>query len=89
MTTMRVLTAYSMYEVDLANNRVRRLAGLNDPTPRQGPDGEWQQCKDIYMTQDSTLLFVWSDNGDGTKRCTETSHVLRTEEIPSEVAAHA
>jgi len=32
----------SVYQIDTANKKIRRLSGKNDPTPRQGADGEYK-----------------------------------------------
>lgn len=32
----------SVYELDTANKRVRRIGGVRAPTPRQGADGGWR-----------------------------------------------
>ena len=39
---MIVLTQNSTYEIDPERQRIRRLEGRNQPTPRQGADGEWK-----------------------------------------------
>lgn len=36
-------THNSVYEIDYAHQRIRRLEGRNNPTPRQGVDGEWKR----------------------------------------------
>lgn len=57
---MRFNTRNSSYEVDVANKRVRRLCGVNDPTPSQGKDGEWrayESCHNIEVGYSAT--FVW------------------------------
>lgn len=77
---IRLLTAFSVYELNLQTNQVRRMAGLNPPTERQGADGQWQQCADILFDND-TVLFVWGMNPDGSARCTRTSHIVSVEEI--------
>jgi len=33
----------SSYEVSLKEKKIRRLSGINDPTSRQGSDGEWKE----------------------------------------------
>lgn len=81
MSRTRVLTAYSIYEIEPLNKRVRRLAGINSPTPRQGNDGEWQPYQALHYTLENTLLFVWGDNPDGTQKCTETSHIVSIESV--------
>lgn len=51
-------TRNSVYEVDVANDRVRRLEGKNPPTPSQGTDGEWQTYAALSDVG-GRLLFVW------------------------------
>ena len=53
----------STYEVDVENKRVRRLAGTNPATSRQGKDGDWRDF--IAATPISVglpVLFIWSGN---------------------------
>lgn len=38
----RFSTDNSIYEVDPDRKLIRRLAGVNAPTPSQGADGEWK-----------------------------------------------
>jgi hypothetical protein len=35
-------TVNSTYEIDQEHHCIRRLEGRNQPTPRQGADGEWK-----------------------------------------------
>jgi hypothetical protein len=54
----------SAYELDKDNNKIRRLEGAIDPTPRQGPDGEWKTfefCSQVC--EGRPVLIVW----EGTK----------------------
>lgn len=69
----------STYELDKSNNRVRRLNGTQDPTPRQGSDGEWktfESCSDVK--EDSSVIFHWEGG-----RCTLTSTVLSINNSPN------
>lgn len=36
-------TSNSVYEIDSSGKRIRRLEGKENPTPRQGKDGEWRR----------------------------------------------
>jgi hypothetical protein len=57
-----VTVSGSMYEVDLAEKKCRRLVGVNDPKPRQGKDGEWKTFHDIapeVPVKGSPVLFMW------------------------------
>lgn len=63
----------SVYQVDDERNLIRRLSGSNDPTPRQGPDGEW---KHFHKLRDDlvpgAIVIFWDET-----RCTMTSRVVR------------
>jgi hypothetical protein len=51
----------SLYEVDEEKKSVRRLIGVQSPTPRQGNDGEWREYLDITdINVGQGVLFVWS-----------------------------
>lgn len=81
MTVVRYTTANSVYEVDYGAKRVRRIVGMNEPTPRQGDDGAW---KEFVSCQDSGngLLIRWLGvNTSGSYPGTWTSKVVQTEEI--------
>jgi len=65
-------TANSTYELDQNNNRIRRLTGKRDPSPRQSKDGEWRQfefCSEVV--KDRGVLIHWGD-----EKCTMTSVVV-------------
>ena len=54
----------SLYEVDEEANKVRRLIGVKDPTPRQGSDGEWKSYKDRSdIVVGRGVLFLWAQGG--------------------------
>ena len=62
---LRVQTEFSEYEIDTDNKRVRRLAGVNPATNRQGKDGEWK----TYVHLDRMgggYFFDWDGLGHGT-----------------------
>lgn len=75
---MRVETMYSVYEIDLGHLRVRRVTGKHDPTPYQGPDGEWKSASEIHRALGG-YLFVWPD---GTS--THTSIIQAETDLESE-----
>jgi hypothetical protein len=57
---MKFNTLNSSYEVDTANKRVRRLCGVNDPTPSQGKDGEWRAYESCWNIEVGHCAnFVW------------------------------
>lgn len=61
----------SIYELDRTNNQIRRLNGAEDPTPRQGKDGEWKKftyCTEVIEKQ--SVIINWEN-----EKCTITSPV--------------
>lgn len=66
-------TEFSSYEIDQAQRRIRRIGGVNPPTPNQGPDGDWQSYESITRVGDG-LMIVW-DIGDDRIRRTWTSRI--------------
>ena len=59
----------SVYQVDEAGKRVRRLSGTNAPTQRQGADGEWKEfvSVDVLVTAIGRRLWIdWTGFGNGT-----------------------
>lgn len=65
----------SIYEVDESNNKIRRLEGSHDPTPRQGPDGEWKEYLRLSSIQiDKSVIIIWKMEGLVAKT-TITSHI--------------
>lgn len=70
----------SLYEVDEENKRVRRLIGVQDPTPRQGSDGEWREYLDrTEIVVGQIALFVWEIVNEDllSAKSTHTSPVKR------------
>ena len=67
---MKFRTLNSTYEIDFVHRRVRRLEGINDPTPRQGADGDWKTFADVYVVDlppdDTAMFFDWDGRGHGT-----------------------
>ena len=50
----------STYELDLEVKKIRRMEGIDNPTPRQGVDGEWktfEKCSEIIVGM--PLLVIW------------------------------
>jgi len=73
-----VTASGSVYEIDEAQKRVRRLKGAKDPTPRQGADGEWKEYSDINVCSNGSLLIVWGSylkDNEVVLRSTQTSPV--------------
>lgn len=53
-------TRNSIYELDQAHSRIRRLAGKTEPSPRQGPDGEWRTYHHISdIAVGLIVIIVW------------------------------
>jgi hypothetical protein len=73
---MTFATENSLYEVDLAASRIRRLAGKENPTPRQGEDGEWKTffgISEVMIGQ--TVLIAWPPlTGKSTSSVTKIEH---------------
>ncbi len=72
----------SVYEMDVENQRVRRLNGPRDPTPRQGPDGEWRGYEKALLLETGKMLFVWRHDivdGEAIARCTVTNRIVQEE----------
>ena len=58
-------TLNSTYEHDPAGRRIRRLKGVNGPTPRQGADGEWKHYAMISEVQvGESVIIVWTISDD-------------------------
>ncbi len=59
-------TQYSLYELDVDNQRVRRLSGANAPTPNQPADGEWQTYERVewHPFYRKALKFWWDEAAD-------------------------
>lgn len=88
---MRFTTASgSLYEVDFSQKRIRRLSGKNDPTPRQGADGEWKVYEEISsfsgveneMVIGSPAIIVWNKSSSNMQlevKTTLTSDIVSIE----------
>jgi hypothetical protein len=55
----------SVYEIDEANKKIRRLKGERDATPYFGVDGEFRAYQSINRLADNTLLIIWGLKNDG------------------------
>lgn len=54
----------SVYIVNTDSKKIRRLNGVNDPTPRQGKDGEWRSYQELLpspLRKGTCALIVWGD----------------------------
>jgi hypothetical protein len=51
----------SRYEVDAPGQRIRRLGGRTEPTPRQGIDGRWREYVEIGPVEVGLpVLVLWT-----------------------------
>jgi hypothetical protein len=69
----------SRYELDTEGKRMRRLGGRNEPTPRQGVDGQWRRyvtCLPSSPVVGSRFVVVWEITPEDTARSTMTSPVV-------------
>lgn len=67
----------SVYEVNTDSKQIRRLKGAEDPTPRQGPDGQWRAYKDLIpnpVKVGSGVVIMW---GTETALLAETEGTLK------------
>lgn len=80
----RIITQDSTYEVDLGNCLIRRVKGVNPPTPNQGEDGKWRSYVQLAIV-DNSLMVVWGVDPSGDQvvvRRTWTSPIQATEGPP-------
>ena len=71
----RIQTENSVYEVDYDQKRIRRVGGVNEPTPNQGPDNVWNDYSALQPMHNS-MLIVWPDG-----KATLTSPITSAEEF--------
>jgi hypothetical protein len=75
----------SVYQLDEANQKIRRLSGVNAPTPRQGQDGEWRPYAEVMFIPNGSCLIHWYYDDDPVEgkigRCTMTSKVTKMEDV--------
>ena len=73
-----VRTQNSVYEIDYANSRVRRLEGVRPPTPYQGEDTTWRTYQACLVLHDGSLMFIWPMGDLGDRDLDETVTVRTT-----------
>lgn len=56
----------SAYEIIEGENKIRRLYGIESPTPRQGYDGEWKKYFSLMLDANNILIILWNDSGQAT-----------------------
>lgn len=72
----------SIYEVDVEENKARRLSGVKDPTRHQKKDGEWKSfdfCSPIAV--DKQVIFNWGCEPIGNMILIENTITSRVSEI--------
>lgn len=52
----------SMYEVNHTTKQIRRLTGNNDPTSRQGHDGEWKSFYHVDVKVHKPAIIFWNSD---------------------------
>ena len=73
----------SVYEVNTDSKQIRRLNGVKDPTPRQGPDGQWRAYSDITPVKVGNSVAIFWDQE--TALLAETEEALKS--MPGAIAA--
>lgn len=78
----------SIYEIDNANKKVRRLSGKGNVPLRLGTDGQWNPYDSIQgMIVGSNMIILWGKNvpllpgNDAGVAATITSPVISIEEV--------
>jgi hypothetical protein len=67
----------SVYEVNTDSKQIRRLNGVKDPTPRQGPDGQWRAYRELVPDPVKVglgVVIVW---GEETALMAETQEIVK------------
>ncbi len=67
----------SVYEVNTDSKQIRRLNGVRDPSPRQGPDGQWRAYEEIFPDPPEVgrpLVIRW---GPETALMAETQEIVK------------
>lgn len=60
----------SVYEVNTDSKQIRRLNGTQDPTPRQGKDGQWRAYDEIAPNPPkvgASVAIKWAGDVDLTE----------------------
>lgn len=78
----------SLYEVNEEENKVRRLIGVKDPTPRQGKDGEWRvYVKISSIVPGRPVMITWRIDSEEEffwLRTTQTSAVKEIHSVEAD-----
>lgn len=70
----KVHTEFSVYELDQAEKRIRRIEGERSPTPNQGTDGSWRAYEQLTWIG-LRLLVVYGIDETMTLRQTMLSEI--------------
>ena len=58
-----VTTRNSVYELNIEDSLIRRVSGVNDPTPYQGLDGLWQEATVDAVVIGRSMVIRWAACG--------------------------
>lgn len=75
MTKVFQTASGSLYELDKAAKRIRRLCGMHAATARQGIDSEWKTYEQLQVVNGCAVI-VWRVV-DGKAECTQTSRLVK------------
>jgi hypothetical protein len=78
---MLFTTYNSTYEIDQEHARIRRLEGLNKPTPRQGADGDWKSYVAISPVSIGLCVTIIWRVVDGVGQGSQTGPVQQIIEV--------
>lgn len=83
---MTFKTRNSTYEMNPDAKKIRRVAGVNPPTNRQGADGVWQSYHALAVEPGAPAVITWriDDSEDGPiARMTVTGPVVSVHDGPA------
>lgn len=68
--TTKIVTNNSVYEVDEGRRMIRRVEGVNPPTAKFTPDGEWRAYDSIGNWFPGRKVVLWPDGSATTLSAT-------------------
>ena len=83
---MLIWTAFSAYEVDEEERRIRRVLGDKPPTVRTGTG--WRSYREIQVEVGKPVVILWAITAEGVLQTTVTSDVVAVENQAEEGLAH-
>jgi hypothetical protein len=54
----------STYEVNTTDQKIRRLNGKKDPTPRMGKQGEWRPYQELFLQVGEPATIIYGNDVD-------------------------